>query len=45
MTSNGVGALAGGFAPDLRTSTVPFSARDFADVVQRSGPSSFGIPR
>jgi 4-carboxymuconolactone decarboxylase len=42
---HGIGAIAAGAAPDLRTSSVPLSAEAFANVVQSGSLQSAGMPR
>jgi quinohemoprotein ethanol dehydrogenase len=42
---HGIGAIAAGAAPDLRTSSVPLSAEAFAKVVRDGGLLSAGMPR
>lgn len=41
---HGAGAVAGGYAPDLRTSGVPLSAAAFAAIVQEGALQSRGMP-
>jgi quinohemoprotein ethanol dehydrogenase len=45
LQCHGVGAVAGGNAPDLRTSTVPPSAETFASVVRDGALVPNGMPR
>jgi quinohemoprotein ethanol dehydrogenase len=45
VTCHGVGAVAGGYAPDLRASTVPLLAEAFAQVVRRGDLAALGMPR
>jgi quinohemoprotein ethanol dehydrogenase len=42
---HGLGAVAAGYAPDLRASPIPLNAKTFADVVQGGLLESRGMPR
>jgi quinohemoprotein ethanol dehydrogenase len=42
---HGLGAVASGYAPDLRASAIPLSAEAFADVVQRGSLELRGMPK
>jgi len=42
---HGLGAVAAGYAPDLRASTIPLNEKAFADVVQGGLLESRGMPR
>jgi quinohemoprotein ethanol dehydrogenase len=44
VNCHGVDAIAGGFAPDLRTSGVPLSAEAFSSVVHDGGLLANGMP-
>jgi quinohemoprotein ethanol dehydrogenase len=41
---HGLGAVAGGFAPDLRASPIPVSAEEFAAIVKHGALESRGMP-
>jgi quinohemoprotein ethanol dehydrogenase len=45
MICHGVGAIAGGIAPDLRASPVPLSAEAFAHIVRDGALVARGMPR
>ena len=42
---HGLGAVAAGYAPDLRASQIPLDAKTFADVVQAGQLEARGMPR
>ena len=42
---HGLGAVASGYAPDLRASSIPLNAQTFTDVVQGGALESRGMPR
>jgi quinohemoprotein ethanol dehydrogenase len=42
---HGIGAVAGGYAPDLRASAFPFTAEGFATVVRQGALEQRGMPK
>ncbi|HQR03614.1 MAG: PQQ-dependent dehydrogenase, methanol/ethanol family [Proteobacteria bacterium] len=45
VTCHGIGAVAGGYAPDLRASPIPLSSEAFDQIVRKGGLLDKGMPR